>query len=158
MLISAEFQDRRSRAFLQFLEEARRIPGYYQKTDAAGHVSHAIEFTERTYLKILDGFGDRLERTWGGVFSVNGRQTRLTHLWQRHLRAADIMDNACCEACGTALGRLPLKVEFVVKNGVVDYRVNCLCGADITGIYTTAHAISTAKTPVELVKKSRGEA
>lgn len=135
------------------------MPGYYQKTDAAGHVSHAIDFTERTYQSILDGFGDRLERVWGGVFYVNGERMRLTNVWQRHLRAGDVMDRVVCPDCGTALAQLPLKVDFVIRPGnLIDYVVNCVCGADITGLYTTANAICTASTPRELVKKSRGEA
>lgn len=156
--ISAEFPDRRAKAFKAFLEKARQIPGYYEKRDARGRVSHAIDFTERTYAKILDGFGDLLQNTWGGTFYVNGAPLRLTHLWQRYLRSADVMDAACCPECKTPLSRLPINVIFIMKPGpriTVEHVIRCTCGADITRLYGTAHAIYTAKTPTELVRKAR---
>lgn len=156
--ISAEFPDRRAKAFKAFLEKARRIPGYYEKRDAAGRISHAIDFTERTYAKILDGFGDLLQNTWGGTFYVNGAPLRLTHLWQRYLRAADVMDAVRCPSCNAPLSSLPLDVIFLMKPSLpieVEYVIRCTCGADITELYGTAHAVYTAKTPEDLVRKAR---
>jgi len=134
MQITAEFTGNRSEAFQKFLDEAKQIPGYYQKTDAAGRVAYAIDFTERTYSRILDGFGQRLEYRWGGVFRVNGRSMSLAGVWRRHLRS-EVAARTSCPACGLRLSSFRLEPYFIfIEDGSIDYAVSCLCGADITDI------------------------
>ena len=160
--ISAEFSHRRSRAFLAFLDQARKISGYYEKRDAAGRVTHGIDFTERTYIKIVDGFGDTLERVWGGVYYVNGRQLRLTHVWQRYLRT-DIVDTAGCPDCGTIIWDYPGRAQLLAsyKDGRLDIqaRTSCPgCGRDVTDLERVILAVYSGKTPRDFVRKCRGEA
>lgn len=156
--IRAEFPHCRSVLFLNFLKEVQTMPGYSQKTDARGNITHVVDFTESTYRKLLTLFFVKLEQAFRGKYYVNGQQTRFALLWKRYL-CVNTMEKLKCPNCGVLLSKVSLNTQFAMaSDSKCDYHVLCVCGEEITDIITVARAITHSATPRELLEKFQGEA